>query len=101
VEKLFFQRNVTTALAVGQARGVILLALATQGVKVYEYTPTEIKSAVTGYGAADKHQVQTMVSIALEMNEIPRPDDAADALAVALCHIHSVGYTRLAPEETL
>ena len=101
VEKLFFQRNVTTALAVGQARGVILLALATQGVKVYEYTPTEIKSAVTGYGAADKHQVQTMVSIALEMNEIPRPDDAADALVVALCHIHSVGYTRLAPEETL
>ncbi len=100
VEKLFFQKNVKTALAVGQARGVILLALAEQGVDVAEYTPTEIKSAVTGYGAADKHQVQTMIAVALEMSEIPKPDDAADALAVALCHIHSIGYMRLMREDS-
>jgi crossover junction endodeoxyribonuclease RuvC len=89
VEKLFFQRNVRTALSVGQARGVVLLALAESGLDVAEYTPMEIKQAVAGYGGADKAQVQQMVRALLNLNEVPRPDDAADALAVAICHIHS------------
>ena len=89
VEKLFFQRNVTTAIAVGQARGVVLLALAQKKLPVAEYTPLEVKQAVAGYGGADKNQVQQMVKALLGLKEIPRPDDAADALAVAICHIHS------------
>jgi crossover junction endodeoxyribonuclease RuvC len=86
---LFFQRNVTTALSVGQARGVVMLSLAQQGLRVSEYTPLQVKQAVSGYGGADKNQVQHMVTALLSLNEIPRPDDAADALAVAICHIHS------------
>ncbi|HEX2980412.1 MAG TPA: crossover junction endodeoxyribonuclease RuvC [Anaerolineaceae bacterium] len=89
VEKLFFQRNVTTAIAVGQARGVAMLALAQYGMPVGEYTPLEIKQAVAGYGGADKNQVQQMVKALLGLADIPRPDDAADALAVAICHLHS------------
>jgi len=89
VEKLFFQRNVTTAIAVGQARGVALLAMANNGLEVAEYTPMEVKQAVVGYGGADKNQVQQMVKALLGLEDIPRPDDAADALAVAICHIHS------------
>jgi crossover junction endodeoxyribonuclease RuvC len=89
VEKLFFQRNVRTALSVGQARGVALLSLAEQGLRIGEYTPLEVKQAVAGYGKADKNQVQHMVRALLSLNEIPTPDDAADALAVAICHIHS------------
>jgi len=89
VEKLFFQRNVRTALAVGQGRGVVLLALAEAGLEVAEYTPLEIKQAVAGYGGAGKEQVQQMVRVLLDLPEIPRPDDAADALAVAICHLHS------------
>ncbi len=89
VEKLFFQRNVTTAISVGQGRGVVLLALAEAGVLVAEYTPMEIKQAVTGYGGAQKLQVQQMVKALLGLEAIPRPDDAADALAVAICHAHS------------
>ncbi len=89
VEKLFFQSNVRTALSVGQARGVALLALAQARVQVAEYTPMEVKQAVVGYGGADKQQVQHMVRALLNLPEIPRPDDAADALAVAICHIHS------------
>jgi crossover junction endodeoxyribonuclease RuvC len=89
VEKLFFQRNVRTALAVGQARGVVLLALAESGIPVSEYTPLEVKQAVAGYGGADKNQVQQMVRALLGMPDIPRPDDAADALAIAICYIHS------------
>ncbi len=89
VEKLFFQRNVRTAFSVGQARGVVLLSLAEFGLKVGEYTPLEVKQAVAGYGAADKRQVQLMVKTLLGLSEIPRPDDAADALAVAICHLHS------------
>lgn len=89
VEKLFFQKNVRTALAVGQARGVALLALAECGVSVLEYTPLEVKQAVTGYGGADKNQVQQMVRALLGLPDIPRPDDAADALAIAICHLHS------------
>jgi crossover junction endodeoxyribonuclease RuvC len=89
VEKLFFRRNVSTAITVGQGRGVALLALAEAGLPVGEYTPLEIKQAVVGYGGADKNQVQQMVRALLDLAEIPKPDDAADALAVAICHVHS------------
>lgn len=89
VEKLFFQKNVRTAMTVAQGRGVAVLALAQAGLGVGEYTPLEIKQAVAGYGGADKMQMQQMVRALLNMEKIPRPDDAADALAVAICHIHS------------
>lgn len=89
VEKLFFQRNVTTAIAVGQARGVAMLALAQNQVYVAEYTPLEVKQAITGYGGAEKMQVQMMVQSVLQLAELPRPDDAADALAIAVCHLQS------------
>ncbi len=95
VEKLFFQRNVTNAITVGQARGVVLLVFAQQGLPYAEYTPTEVKQSVTGYGAADKVQVQRMVKEILDLPELPKPDDAADALAVAICHIHSTAISRL------
>jgi crossover junction endodeoxyribonuclease RuvC len=95
VEKLFFSRNVTTAISVGQARGVILLAMVQNGVKLAEYTPMQIKQAVTGWGGAQKPQVQEMVRALLELEKIPKPDDAADALAVAICHIHSQAYNQL------
>jgi crossover junction endodeoxyribonuclease RuvC len=90
VEKLFFQRNVRTAISVGQGRGIALLALAEAGLPVAEYTPLEVKLAVAGYGNADKNQVQQMVRTLLGLQETPYPDDAADALAVAICHAHSV-----------
>ena len=89
VERLFFSRNVQTAFAVGQARGVVLLAAAQHGVPVREATPNEVKSAIAGYGAADKAQVQRMVQMVLGMPNLPRPDDAADALAVAICLAHA------------
>jgi crossover junction endodeoxyribonuclease RuvC len=89
VEKLFFERNVRTALSVGQARGVALLAMAESNMQIGEYTPLEVKQAVVGYGAADKNQVQQMVKTILALDAIPHPNDAADALAVAICHIHS------------
>lgn len=92
VEKLFFQKNVSTAIGVGQARGVLLLALAQKGLDVAEYTPNEVKQAVAGYGSADKRQVQEMVRVLLTLPEIPRPDDAADALAVAICHLNTNRY---------
>lgn len=92
VEKLFFQRNITTAIAVGQARGVMLLSLAQTGLEVFEYTPNEIKQAVAGYGSAGKRQMQEMVRVLLTLDDIPRPDDAADALAVAICHLHTNRY---------
>ncbi len=87
VEELFFARNVTTALTVGQARGVILLAGAQAGLPVFEYKPREIKLSLTGYGAADKRQVQDMVRMLLHLEAAPHPDDAADAVATALCHL--------------
>ncbi|AHF07483.1 crossover junction endodeoxyribonuclease RuvC [Desulfitobacterium metallireducens] len=90
VEELFFNRNTTTAISVGQARGVVLLAAAQAGIPVYEYTPLQVKQAVVGYGKADKKQVQQMVRALLGLNEIPKPDDTADALAIAICHAHSV-----------
>lgn len=92
VEKLFFQRNVTTALAVGQARGVVMLCLQQAGIQAFEYTPNEIKQAVAGYGSAQKRQVQEMVRTLLLLPEIPKPDDAADALAVAITHLHTKRY---------
>jgi crossover junction endodeoxyribonuclease RuvC len=98
VEELFFSRNVRTAMSVGQARGVALLALADAGLDVAEYTPLVIKQAVTGYGNADKMQVQEMVRLLLELAEVPRPDDAADALAVAICHLHSARLAALSEE---
>jgi crossover junction endodeoxyribonuclease RuvC len=99
VEKLFFQRNVTTAISVGQARGVALLALAQAGMGVSEYTPMAIKQAVAGYGGADKMQIQQMVRALLNLEDIPRPDDAADALAVAICHLHSARIESLYNQE--
>ncbi len=95
VEKLFFQKNVTTAIAVGQARGVALLTLAENQIEVSEYTPLEVKQAVAGFGSADKKQVQYMVKALLNMEKIPSPDDAADALAIAICHLHSVRFRNL------
>ncbi|HBX70959.1 MAG TPA: crossover junction endodeoxyribonuclease RuvC [Chloroflexi bacterium] len=95
VEKLFFQKNVRTAISVGQGRGIAILALAEAGVSIGEYTPLEIKQAIAGYGGADKAQVQYMVKAMLELDEIPHPDDAADALAVAICHIHNARYKML------
>lgn len=92
VEKLFFQRNVTTAIAVGQARGVIMLALKQAGIEAFEYTPNEIKQAVAGYGSADKKQMQEMVRALLQLDSIPKPDDAADALAVAITHLNTTRY---------
>jgi crossover junction endodeoxyribonuclease RuvC len=92
VEKLFFSRNVTTALAVGQARGVVMLCLQQSGIEAFEYTPNEIKQAVAGYGSAQKKQVQEMVRTLLLLEEIPKPDDAADALAVAITHLHTKRY---------
>jgi crossover junction endodeoxyribonuclease RuvC len=92
VEKLFFSRNVTTALAVGQARGVVMLCLEQAGIAAFEYTPNEIKQAVAGYGGAQKRQVQEMVRALLALDSIPKPDDAADALAIAITHLSTKRY---------
>lgn len=89
-EELFFSKNITTGMAVSMARGVALVAVVERTENLYEYTPMQIKQAVTGYGGADKHQVQQMVKMLLNMKEIARPDDAADALAVALTHANSM-----------
>ncbi len=88
VEELFFNKNVRTALTVGQARGVIMLAGADGGLPVYEYTPLQVKQAVVGFGRAEKAQVQYMVKTILNLPDKPKPDDVADALAVAICHTH-------------
>ncbi len=89
VEELFFRRNTTTAIGTAQARGVAVLSGAKAGLPVFEYTPMQVKLAVTGYGNAEKMQVQQMVRIILNLDQLPRPDDAADALAVAICQAHS------------
>ncbi|MEA4932214.1 MAG: crossover junction endodeoxyribonuclease RuvC [Lawsonibacter sp.] len=86
VEELFFTKNITTGIAVAHGRGVILLAAEKLGVPVFEYTPMQVKQAVVGYGKADKRQVMLMTQRLLDMKEVPRPDDAADALALAICH---------------
>ena len=90
-EELFFYRNTTTALPVGAGRGVAMLAAQQSGVPLYEYTPMQIKLAVTGNGHADKKQVQFMVKTMLNLDSVPKPDDTADALAAAICHAHSKG----------
>lgn len=97
VEKLFFNRNVTTAFIVGQARGVIILAAEQAGVDITEYTPLQVKQAVVGYGKAEKHQMQEMVKMLLTLPSIPRPDDVADALGVAICEAHSAKLSRQIP----
>ncbi len=86
VEKLFFAQNVTTAMTVSQARGVVLLAGKQAGLEIFEYTPLQIKQAMTGYGRAEKSQIQEMVRVILQLKEIPKPDDCADALAAAITH---------------
>jgi crossover junction endodeoxyribonuclease RuvC len=94
IEQLFFSRNVTTAIAVGQARGVALLAAAQADIPVSEYSPSEVKHAVVGYGKADKRQIQEMVRLILNLRVAPQPDDAADALAVALCHVQTIPFAQ-------
>ncbi|MBI5166634.1 MAG: crossover junction endodeoxyribonuclease RuvC [candidate division NC10 bacterium] len=94
VEGLFFAKNVKSALKLGQARGVVLLAAVEAGIEVVEYSPLEVKGAVTGYGGADKSQVQRMVQSLLRLKRLPEPPDAADALALAICHIHSLALKR-------
>ncbi len=89
IEKLFFARNVTTAMGVAHARGVAMLAGRKAGLRINEYTPLQIKQTLTGYGRADKKQIQEMVRVLLRLNEIPKPDDCADALAAALTHAHT------------
>lgn len=89
MEELFFSKNVTTAIAVGEARGAAMVAMRKHTTNLFEYTPMQIKQAVVGYGKADKQQMQYMVKMLLNLEEIPRPDDAADALAAAICHSHS------------
>jgi crossover junction endodeoxyribonuclease RuvC len=98
IEQLFFARNVTTAIGVGQARGVTLLAAAQARLPVHEYTPSQIKHAIAGYGKADKQQMQEMVRILLGLEHAPQPDDAADALAVAITHSHRKRFADLARE---
>jgi crossover junction endodeoxyribonuclease RuvC len=95
IEQLFFARNVTTAITVGQARGIALLAAAQARVPVFEYSPSQVKHAISGYGKADKQQMQEMVRIMLDMEYVPHPDDAADALAVALCHSQRANFTAM------
>jgi crossover junction endodeoxyribonuclease RuvC len=92
VEKLFFGRNVTNAISVGQARGAVLLAAAMENRELAEYTPAEVKQAIAGYGNAEKQQVQEMVQRLLELAELPKPDDAADGVAIAVCHLQAARY---------
>ncbi len=99
VEELFFNRNTTTAIAVGQARGVALLAAANHNLTVQEYTPLQVKQALTGYGRATKDQVQHMVRVLLDLDYTPQPDDAADALALAICHLRGRRYQNLLAEQ--
>lgn len=91
VEKLFFTSNQKTAIDVAQARGVIVLAAAKRGIPIFEYTPLQVKQSVVGYGRAEKQQVMEMTRIMLSLRAVPKPDDAADALAVAICHAHTAG----------
>lgn len=92
VEELFFNKNAKTAITVGHARGVEILACKNKGLEIYEYTPLQIKQAITGYGRADKGQIQEMVKLLLNMDKIPKPDDAADGLAVAITHASSLNF---------
>jgi crossover junction endodeoxyribonuclease RuvC len=96
VEKLFFAQNVTTAMTVSQARGVVLLAGQQAGLRIYEYTPLQIKQALTGYGRAEKKQIQEMVKVVLKLEIVPKPDDCADALAAAITHSMTLKLSRVA-----
>lgn len=100
IERLYFNTNTTTAIDVAQARGVILLACEQGGLFINEYTPLQVKQAITGYGKAEKHQVMEMVKSFLSLNSIPKPDDTADALALAICHAHCSGnlYGKISKE---
>ena len=95
IEELFFNKNFKTAIKVGQARGVEVLAAVNKGLEIYEYTPLQIKQGVVGYGRAEKRQVQEMVKMLLNLKDIPKPDDVADALAVALCHGYSLKFKEM------
>lgn len=95
VEELFFNNNAKTVIMVGEARGVVLLACRNNDIDVYEYTPLQIKQSLVGYGRAEKHQVQEMVKMILNLPEVPKLDDTADAVAAAICHAHSRGANRL------
>ncbi len=95
VEELFFNTNAKTALLVGQARGVVLLTAAMEDLPIFEYTPLQVKQGVAGYGRAEKQQIQIMVKTLLNLKEIPKPDDAADALAIAMCHAHTGSFQHL------
>ena len=101
VEELFFNRNVRSALAVGQARGIAMLAGANRGLIVYSYTPLQVKSAISGYGRAQKEQIQEMVRILLKLAEAPQPDDAADAAAIAVCHLNTTSNLNLIDQLTI
>lgn len=94
IEELFFNTNTTTAILVGQARGVAILACANSGIEIAEYTPLQIKQGIIGYGRAEKKQIQTMVKTILNLKEVPKPDDTADALAAAICHGHSAACSQ-------
>lgn len=95
IEELFFNSNQKTAINVAQARGVLLLSALNHGVKIFEYTPLQVKQAVAGYGRADKNQVQQMVKLLLSLDKVPKPDDTADAIAIAICHGHSYNPRRM------
>jgi crossover junction endodeoxyribonuclease RuvC len=95
IEELFFNKNSKTVIAVGQARGVHILAAVNKAINIYEYTPLQIKQGIVGYGRAEKRQVQEMTKVMLNLATIPKPDDAADALAVAICHAHSLKFKNL------
>ncbi len=94
IEKLYYNTNSKTVIDVAEARGVILLAARNKNIPIYEYTPLQVKSAVTGYGKADKHQVMELTRQLLQLKEVPKPDDTADALAIAICHAHSYSSYR-------
>ena len=93
IEELFFNTNLKTGISVAHGRGVVLLAGEEKGIPMYEYTPLQVKQAITGYGRADKNQAQQMVKMFLNLTEVPKPDDTADALAVAICHAHSASLS--------
>ena len=99
VEAIFFQQNVSTALSVGQAKGVVLLAFSQAGLGVAEYSPLEIKQAIVGYGRAEKRQMQEMIQMLLALDDRPKPDDAADALAVAVCDLNSGHFHKRIEEQ--
>ena len=95
IEELFFNKNVKTAIDVAHARGVIMVSCSNYGIPIYEYTPLQVKQGVVGYGRAAKNQIQEMVKVILNLPEIPKPDDVADGLALAICHCHSINYSEM------